>query len=207
MRMRRARSAGDTWRWGERRARPAWLDARTSEFVGTGVLELVVEGPGTGHSGDRYRDAKTISVEAKLPRVFRAIEIHRLYAEWREQERRREAADRQRRWEAAMLEARRRYDEQARWDDFQRRSRDWQAIAGHREFLAAVREAAGGCRGPQRDELVAHLDFAERRLDESDPIKHLGLVLPEVPDPKPDDLRPFLRWVEPARGQRLVAAS
>ena len=88
-------------RWGERRTRPAWLDARTSEFVSTGVLELVVNGPGTGHSGDRYRDAKTISVEEKLPRVFRAIEIHRLYAEWHEQERRREAAERQRRWEAA----------------------------------------------------------------------------------------------------------
>ena len=35
-----------------------------------------------------------------------------------------------------MLEARRRYDEQARWDEFQRRSRDWQASTGHREFLA-----------------------------------------------------------------------
>lgn len=68
-----------------------------------------------GYSGDRHRDAKTISVEAKLPRVFRAIEIHRLHAEWREQERQHEAADRQRRWEAAMAEARRRYDEQARW--------------------------------------------------------------------------------------------
>jgi hypothetical protein len=184
-------------RWGERRTRPTWLDARTWEFVGSGVLELVVEGPGMGYGGDRHRDAKTISVEAKLPRVFRAIEIHRLYAELREQERQREAADRQRRWEAAMAEARRRYDEQARWDEFQRRSRDWHAITGHREFLAAVRGAVEGYRGSQRDDLVARLDFAERRLDESDPIKHLELLLPEVPDPQPDDLKPFLGGLSP----------
>lgn len=179
-------------RWGEPRRRPAWLDARTWEFVGSGVLELVVEGPGMGYSGDRHRDAKTISVEAKLPRIFRAIEVHRLYAEWRQQERQREGAERQRRWETAMVEARRRYDAQARWDEFQRRSRDWQAIAGHREFLAAVRGAVGGYRASEHDELVAHLDFAERRLDESDPSKHPELLLPEVPDPKSDDLRPFL---------------
>lgn len=184
-------------RWGERRTRPTWLDARTWEFVGSGVLELVVEGPGMGYSGDRHRDAKTISVEAKLPRVFRAIEIHRLYAELREQERQREAADRPRRWEAAMAEARRRYDEQARWDEFQRRSRDWHAITRHREFLAAVRQAVGSYRVSQRDELVAHLEFAERSLDDSDPIKHLELLLPEVPDPRPDDLKPFLGGLSP----------
>jgi hypothetical protein len=175
-----------------RSSRRRWTDPRSTEFVASGLLELIVEGPGAGYNGDRYRDAKTISVEAKLPRVFRDLEIHRLEAEQREQERQREAADRQRRWEAAMIEARRRYDEQALWDDFQRRSRDWQSITGQRVFLAAAREAAGGYSGPRRDDLMAHLDFAERRLDAGDPTKHLGLLLPEVSDPKPDDLKPFL---------------
>jgi len=54
----------------QRRTRAAWLDARYSEFVSTGTLELIVDGPGTKYDGDRYRDAKTISVEDKLPRVF-----------------------------------------------------------------------------------------------------------------------------------------
>ena len=96
-----------------------------------------------------------------------------------------------------MAEARRRYDEQARWDEFQRQSRDWHAITRHREFLAAVRQAVGSYRASQCDELVAHLEFAERRLDDSDPIKHLELLLPEVPDPKPDDLKPFLGGLSP----------
>lgn len=177
---------------GQRRIRAAWRDARYSEFVSTGTLELIVYGPGTKYDGDRYRDAKTISVEDKLPRVFRAIEVHRLQAEWRDQEREREAAERRRRWEAAMAEARDRYFEQVRWDTFVQRSRDWRAVTRHREFLAAARSAVDGYQGPARDDLLAHLDSAERRLDDIDPIGHVELILPEVPEPKPDDLKPYL---------------
>ena len=170
-----------------------WLDARTWEFVGSGVLELVVEGPGTGYGVDRYRDAKTVSVEKKLPRVFRAIEIHRLQTEWRGHERRREAADRQRRLGGGHARSK---TPVRRAGTLGRATKAVTRLAGdhtgHREFPAVVRRAAGGYRGPQHDELMAHLDFAERRLDERDSIKHLGLVRPEVPDPKPDDLKPFL---------------
>jgi hypothetical protein len=67
-----------------------------------------VNGPGTAINGDRHRDAVTIPLEKKLPRVFRRIEIHRFESPWRDEELRREAADRQGRWEVAMAEARRR---------------------------------------------------------------------------------------------------
>jgi hypothetical protein len=40
--------------------------------------------------------------------VFRRVEIHRFESRWRDEELRREAADRQGRWEVAMAEARRR---------------------------------------------------------------------------------------------------
>lgn len=183
--------------WSGRRTHTASLDAHRSESPSTVALELIVEGPGTGYSGDRYRDAKTISVEDKLPRVFRAIEIHRLEAELREQERQREASERRRRWEAAMAEARRRYDDRIRWDAFVQRSRDWRDVAAHREFLAAAREALVEYSGPRREDLAAHLEFAQRRLDELDPISHLELILPAVPDPKPDDLKSFLHGWSP----------
>ncbi len=91
-----------------------------------------------------------------------------------------------------MADARLRYDEQARWDGFERRSREWRAITQHRAFLAAMQAAVVEYHGPERDEVIAHLDFAERRLDETDPVKHPALVLPGVPEPKSDDLKPFL---------------
>jgi hypothetical protein len=183
--------------WNQRPTRAKWRDARDWEFVSTGNLELVVDGPGTSYAGDRYHDSKTITLEDKLPRVFRAIEIHRLQAEWRDQEREREAADRRRRWETAMAEAKARYTEQARWEDFVQRSHDWHGVVAHREFLGAARGAASRYQGPERDDLVAHLAFAERRLDELDPISHPELLLPEVPDPKPDDLKPYLHGWSP----------
>ena len=96
-----------------------------------------------------------------------------------------------------MAEARRQYDQQARWEDFRQRAADWRAIADQREFLALIR-AQADTGGPWPDGLVDHLDFVERRLDEIDPLKHLELVLPDLPDPKPDDLKPFLDGWSPS---------
>lgn len=144
------------------------------------------------YSGTRFRDAKTVPLEEKLPRIFRRIEAHRIDEEWRDTERKREEAAQRRQREAAMVEARRRCVEHARWDDFQRRSREWRRLTEGRAFLAAMREAVGAYAGPQRDDLVAHLDFAEARLDELDPVLRPESTLLDIPEPKPDDLRPFL---------------
>ena len=173
-------------------ARPGSTD-RQFEFVSTGVLELVVEGPGMGYSGGyRIRDSATMTLDERLPRVFRRMELHRLEAEHQAQEQERAAAERRRRWEAAMAAARARYDEQARWEAFEESSEAWHAIGRHREFLAAAREAAAALDGPRHDELVAHLDFAERRLDAADPIRIPDRLLPQIREPKPDDLKPYL---------------
>jgi hypothetical protein len=179
-------------RWDQRRTRAAWLDARNTEFVSTGNLELVVTGPGVWSDGDRYRDTKTITVEDRLPRLFQSIEVYRLEAELREQERERESSVRRSRWEAAMAEARTRYADQVRWDAFERRSRDWREVTRHREFLAAAKDSVSRYEGPEREGLVTQLGFAERRLDEIDPIRHPRLLLPLVPEAKPDDLKAYL---------------
>ena len=155
----------------ERRTRAGWLEACQYEFISTGILELVIDGPGMAYGGTRFHGAATVPLEAKLPRVFRKIEVHRLDAELREEERKREAAERERRREAAMAEARLRYDEQARWEDFQQRSRGWEDVVRHRAFLAAARAAADAYQGPDRHDLVAHLDFAQRNVDAIDPLR------------------------------------
>lgn len=179
--------------WNQRSTRAAWLDARQFEFVGTGILELILEGPGMGYGGGyRIRDSATMTLDERLPRLFRRIEVHRLEAEHLAQERERAAADRRLRWEAAMVAARARYDEQARWEAFDGSARAWDEIRRRRAFLTAVREAASSIDGPRRDALLAHLDFAERRLDAADPVLNLDLLLPRVQEPKPDDLRPYL---------------
>jgi hypothetical protein len=91
-----------------------------------------------------------------------------------------------------MAEAKDRYVQHIRWEAFEQRSHDWHAVTRHREFLASVRATIDGRPGPERETVAVQLDFAERRLDQIDPIRHLELLLPEIPDPKPDDLKPYL---------------
>lgn len=51
---------------------------------------------GRGES-ERRGDAKTVTVEDRLPEVLRSFEIHKLRADWNEQEREREKVERRRR--------------------------------------------------------------------------------------------------------------
>jgi hypothetical protein len=180
-------------RWNERKTKPAWIENRGWEFTSTGKLELIADGPGTAYNGNHYRDAKSATLEDKLPEVFRSFEIHRLRADWQEQQRQREKADRRHRWEAAMASAKEQYFEDARWEHFTERSRSWAAINQHRDFLNAAKNAAESNNYTgNKDAILQHLDHAERTLDALDPIRQLSKLVPEVPDPKPDDLKPFL---------------
>ena len=51
-----------------------------------------------GYGGCKIRDSATMTLEERLPRVFRRIDMRRLDEEWRAQERERVAAERRRRW-------------------------------------------------------------------------------------------------------------
>lgn len=182
----------ETRRWNERKTKPAWIENRGWEFTSTGKIELVVRGPGAAYNGSHYRDAKSVTVEEKLPEVFRSFEIHRLRADWEEQQRQREKAERRRGWEAAMAAAKEQYFEHARWEHFTERSRAWAAINQHRDFLHAAKEAAESCSAENHDAIWQHLNHAERTLDALDPIRQLSSLVPQIAEPKPDDLKPFL---------------
>lgn len=183
--------------WNARKTQAAWIERRGWEFISTGRLELVVHGPGSGYNGDQYRDAKSSTVEDKLPEVFRAFEIHKLRFDWQEQERQRKEAERHRRWEAAMAEAKVQYHEYAKWEHFKSRSKEWQAANQHRLFLETARRALESYDGDDRDLVHEQLNQAERTLNDIDPIADLSGIVPDVPDPKPDDLKPFLNGWSP----------
>jgi hypothetical protein len=61
----------------------------------------------------------------------------------------------------------------------------------HRAFLHAAKEAAESNSSENRGAILRQLTHAERTLNALDPIRQLSTV-PEVPEPKPDDLKPFL---------------
>jgi hypothetical protein len=180
------------YRWGSRASGPAWLNNRAWEFISTGRLELIIDGEGTKYDGDRYRDAKKLTVEDKLPEVFRSLEIYRLRGEWQDQERQREAAERHTRWEAAMQQAHRRYEAHTRWEHFTQLSVGWHAARQHHEFLSAARRAADGLDEPLREQALTQLALVADQLHDSDPIQHPELLIPQISKPTPEDLKPYL---------------
>lgn len=184
-------------RWDERKTKPAWIEKRGWEFISTGRLELVVHGADSSYNGDHYRDAKSITVEERLPDLFRSFEIYKLGADRRQQEREREQADRHARWEAAMVSAKEQYFTRARWEHFKQRSRDWQEIDRHRQFLQTARMCLQHYDGDDRDAIVCQLDEAARTIVALDPIGALARLVPVIPEPKPEDLTPFLHGWSP----------
>lgn len=183
--------------WNERRARPAWVENRGWEFVPSGRLDLIVDGPCAPYGGDHYRDAKTIRVEDRLPEVFRSLEIYRLRAEWRERGRLREAEEHKARWEAAMSAARHRHDQHVRWQHFEHAEQEWQRLARQREFLSLARAAARCVDSSVRGALDAQLDLVEAALSGADPLQNPELLVPRVPEPSPEDLKPYLHGWSP----------
>jgi hypothetical protein len=179
-------------RWNEPKTKPAWVEARGWDFVGTGKLELIVNGPETPYNGAQYRDTKTANVEDKLPDLFRSLEIYRLRTASKEQKRQREKEERHHRWQTAVASAKEQYSEHVRWEHFKENSRTWAAIKQHRSFLDAARVAAESYSASDRDAILQQLDQAEQILEARDPLRDLSRIVPEVPEPTPEDLKPFL---------------
>ena len=179
-------------RWNEPKTKPAWVEARGWEFVGTGKLELIVNGPETPYNGAQYRDTKTGNVEDKLPDLFRSLEIYQLRTASKEQQRKREKEERHQRWETAMTSAKEQYFEQVRWEHFKENSRTWAALKQHRSFLDAARVAAESYTAGDRDAVLQQLDYAEQTLEAINPLLNLSRIVPEVPEPTPEELKPFL---------------
>ena len=63
--------------------------------------------------------------------------------------------------------------------------------------MAATRRVVADLGQSAWAELKAHLEFVDRRLAALDPLANPARLIPEVPEPKPDDLKPYLRGWSP----------
>jgi hypothetical protein len=177
--------------WNARSNSPAWTHQRMKEFIPSGKLELIVRGRFM-YDGDRYADTKTITVEERLPSLFRTLQIYRLRANAQEEERLRREAERQRQWAAAMTLAKERYYAAARREHILGLAKEWREVGEQRALIEAARAALTEYAGDDREAIGAALDEAARAADAADPISNLASIVPTVAVPRQDDLRPFL---------------
>jgi hypothetical protein len=183
---------------GDRGRSPArWRAARTTTFVPTGRLRIIIE---HGYNRDarpaEFRDTKTRPLEDRLPAVLRELEIRALEDGWRRQEEQRKADEKRCRWEQAMERARHDFRQAALAAELTRQLERRRLAAEIDQYLAELRAALHDTGKQQPARAPEWTDWIASYQQEIDPLRHPP-VMPAVRDPSPEDLRPFLNGWSP----------
>ena len=88
--------------------------------------------------------------------------------------------------------SRHKFDGEARYGRFRELSDRWETVNRRRAFLSAARERLHTYEGDDRAAIEAQHDFAERQLEERDPLREISELVVSIPELKPDDLKPYL---------------
>lgn len=132
-------------------------------------------------------------MEDKLPQLFAHLEIEVLRQAHAEKVAEQRAHDRQRQWEAAMAAAKIAYGADARWRHFVELSEGAKTIESYRAFLETAERAAEQFDDVQRDRTGEYLREIRAHIDANDPLLVPDLLLPNIPEPTPERLQPFLQ--------------
>ncbi|MEV6315633.1 hypothetical protein [Streptomyces sp. NPDC051776] len=101
------------------------------------------------------------------------------------------------RWEAAMQQARLDYAEACHVKHLEIQAEAWHHATRLAEYVASVRAQVEALpAGQERTKAEAWLGFAYAHLERLNP-PSTAPWLPDVPEPRPDDLRPFLHHWSP----------
>jgi len=179
------------------RSLPRWRAARTTTFVPTGRLRIIIE---HGYSRDtrqaEFRDTKTRPLEDRLPAVLRELEIRAMEDGWRRQEEQRKAEAKRRRWEQAMELARHDFRQAALAAELTSQLERRRLAAEIDQYLAGLRAVLQDAGEQQPAGAPEWTDWIASYRQEIDPLRH-PQVVPAVRHPSPEDLRPFLNGWSP----------
>ena len=182
-------------RWRQDRAEPFRLTQfvqrpKPYDSAATGELNVQALGPSLGRQSS-WADRARWTLEDRLPHLLGELELQAAEAEERRLARQLEEEERQRQWEAAMEQAKRRLIEEHRVEVLRTRVRGWEEAEAIRAYCDAV-EAFHGV-----DTIAANSDAAQwlaLARDHADQAQQLP-GMPRDPEITPERLKPHLgRW-------------
>lgn len=171
---------------------PIWLSRRQTAFIATGQLDIILGGRHAPYMGQHFKDSKRSSVEVKLPELFAALDKYQFQAAWHDEQQRLREEEERRRKEAARATARVRFQEQARWAHFESLVAAHEEADRKRRFVDAAVEAATSLDGAARAAAETYLREMRERVDTQDPLRRPELLVPVIPTPSNDQLKPYL---------------
>jgi hypothetical protein len=197
----RERSApgGSALPYGRQRDRlPRWRQARQTQFIPTGQLRITID-DGYAHDGRpaEFRDTKRASLEERLPRVLREVEIRAAEHDWRRQQEQRRAEERHQRWEQAIEHARHDFQQAKLTQALRRELEEWRLCKELDNYLAELQAGIPAIRDEHQQAAAAEwLAWAQQYRRRIDPLA-TPPSMPETPKPSPADLEPFLHGWSP----------
>ena len=154
----------------------------------TGRLTISLLAPGYFREGraTTWSDRKSWRLEEKLSELLRELEFRAVEDDKRDAEEKRQAEERQRRWEAAMEQARRRFVEDHRASVLRTHIAARQEVRRMSEYLRELEAAYG-------DEAEAQewITWVGQYIERIDPLRKTP-SMPAEPEISTEDLRPLL---------------
>ncbi|MFD4501544.1 hypothetical protein [Streptomyces sp. NPDC058457] len=169
----------------------SWIRIPRFDYTPSERLRFVLSG-GQPHRASEWSDAPGHSLEDQLAEIAQEVTLRGEAAERRRLDEIEAARQKRIRWEAAMEDARVRYAEAYRFRHFEAQEAAWRHATGLTEYLSAVRTRVEAMPpGQTRTEAEAWISWAASTVERLDPL-HTPPRLPDIPEPRADDLRPFL---------------
>ncbi|MFE1687438.1 MULTISPECIES: hypothetical protein [Streptomyces] len=169
----------------------SWIRIPRFDYTPSERLRFVLSG-GQPHRASEWSDTPGRSLENQLAEIVQEVTLRGEAAERRRLDEIEAARQKRIRWEAAMDEARVQYAEAYRVRHFEAQEAAWRHATGLAEYVSAVRTRVDAMPpGQTRTEAETWIDWAATRVERLDPL-NTPPRLPDIPEPRADDLRPFL---------------
>jgi hypothetical protein len=162
------------------------MKAYDAEATGRLTISLLASGYRREGRATTWSDRKSWKLEEKLGELLQELELRAVEDDEREAQEKREAEDRQRRWEAAMEEARLRFVEEHRANVLRAQIAARHEARTMSEYLSELEAEYGD--DAQAQEWIT---WVRQYLERIDPLRKTP-SMPAEPEISRDDLRPFL---------------
>ncbi|MEV6572228.1 hypothetical protein [Streptomyces sp. NPDC051577] len=173
-----------------------WVRIPRYDYSPAERLRICVSG-GSRHRADEWADTAARPLEDQLAEIVQEVGLRGEAAERTRLADLEAAREKRLRWEAAMEQAKIDYAEAARVQRLEAQAEAWRRAAGLAEYIDALRLHSQTLpTGPERDEPEAWIAWASDHVQRLNPLNGT-LRLPDIPERRADDLRPFLHGWNP----------
>jgi hypothetical protein len=171
--------------------RYSWTRIPEYDHIPSERLRLEVDARYNGRQS-KWADRQRWRLDDKLPALLEEVHARHVEAQERRLKAEAAAAAQERRREEALRQATSRYRESSKVDALLRQALDWQQATLLRAYLDAMQEVVDAMCAVEQERAREWLAWSQEYADRLDP---LGRTVepPCVPEPTPDQLRPFLR--------------